>query len=191
LFNFVLVMREIPVTRFFRPKLFFVTTLVLLIPLGVRVEQSFDLLGGAGKNIHDMHLTLRDFTWKNGFTKVSIVDIGVLGYYTDVHHLDPIGLGNNRISKLRREGQLKRFSDYTDTLHHFNPNYIALYEPWYNWELPESITKVGAITIKNNVVAGSDTLSLYALQGNAESLRVKWQEFRDKNPEKADMLIVK
>jgi hypothetical protein len=102
---------------------------------------------------------------------VAINDIGAIGYRSGVTIVDLYGLASLDVIKLR---QTRRYTpiEVEDLANSKNAAIAVIYDEWFTHgflmnSLPTSWLRAGSWKIHNNVVAGSDTVSFYALRAEA------------------------
>jgi hypothetical protein len=110
---------------------------------------------------------------------VAANDIGAINYYADIANLDLWGLASLEVLRARRGGYYS--SRWIDSLSRAKGVRIAVvYDAWFKeiGGLPTSWTPVGKWAIRNNVAAGGDTVSFYAVQpSEAPALACRLAEF--------------
>lgn len=94
---------------------------------------------------------------------VALNDIGAVNYLADIHCFDLWGLASLPVARARREHQyqapeIARFARQAQV------KIAIIYDAWFAGALPPDWVRVGTWTIRNNLVAGSDTVSFYAVQ---------------------------
>jgi hypothetical protein len=94
---------------------------------------------------------------------VALNDIGAVDYLADIHCLDLWGLASLQVAQARREHrygeeEIARFSQQAQV------KIAIVYDAWFPGVLPPDWVRVGTWTIRNNLVAGNDTVSFYAVQ---------------------------
>jgi predicted cobalt transporter CbtA len=144
----------------------FVLAAFLLYPCVVRAGAALIFLPQASKNIYEQQFQMARFIQKyyEGST-IALNDIGAVNFLADVHCLDLWGLGNYEVTQLRRR------HDYhtPDILRLSRENGVKVamvYDAWYARDiggLPREWVWVGQWTLTDNVVAGGDTVSIYAV----------------------------
>jgi hypothetical protein len=94
---------------------------------------------------------------------VALNDVGAVDYLADIHLLDLWGLASLQVAKARRNHhyhaeEIAAFSQQAQV------NVAIIYDAWFAGAVPQGWQRVGTWTIGNNLVAGSDTVSFYAVQ---------------------------
>ena len=115
-------------------------------------------------NIYEQQYQMALFIRKNyQGASVALNDVGAVDYLADIHCLDLWGLATLPVAKARRN-------------HHYGAEEIAalsrqaqvkiaiIYDDWFAGSVPPDWRRVGTWTIRNNIVAGGDTVSIYAVQ---------------------------
>ena len=140
-----------------------VLALVLFLPLAVKGGRLLWFLPQCTTNIFEQQYQMGLFVRKyyQGST-VALNDIGAVNYLADIHCLDLMGLANPEVARARRRGNyqledIRRLAKETGT------RIAIIYDIWFQGKLPPEWIRVGRWTIPNNVVAGGDTVSFYAV----------------------------
>jgi hypothetical protein len=93
---------------------------------------------------------------------VALNDIGAVNFLADIHCLDLWGLANAEVAAAR-QNRTYQVSDI-ERLSKLSATRIAIvYDRWFTGGLPPGWIRVGRWTIPNNVNAGDDTVSFYAV----------------------------
>jgi len=98
---------------------------------------------------------------------VATNDIGAISYLSGRNVVDLCGIVNPNILKIMRlpipeERRRKLIYDY---LSKRNVRYMAIYRNWFPWfKEDDRIKKVYEVHIKNNTMAGSDTMEVFKIQ---------------------------
>ena len=139
----------------------------------------------ANRNIYEQHLQMASFLRKYYNTaKVVANDIGAISYYSDIHLLDPIGLGSNEVAKISREKDINNIFQIsrafeTEEFKRLTLKYeiAILYSQWFRI-MPDNFIKVGEWTISDNMVCGSSMVSFYAIGSeNKRKLKASLEDF--------------
>jgi hypothetical protein len=149
------------------PKYIAITLLLILIisPLAIRGRNSLLITPQATNNIYEqqyqMGLFLKQFYHGES---VAANDIGAVSYFGNIKLLDLWGLGSLEVAKLKMEG-LYNTQQIRDLAKQKKVKIIMVYDDWFKkyGGIPSNWIKVGEWKISNNVVAGGDTVSFYAI----------------------------
>ena len=119
----------------------------------------------AARNIYEQQYQMARFLRKyySGST-VAANDIGAIDYFADIHCLDLYGLGSVAVTRSKRDHTFT--TKWMETFVAGKQGRIAIiYDQWYQQYggVPRDWDKVGSWSIRNNVVAGSNTVSFYAI----------------------------
>ena len=138
----------------------------LFYPCLVRAGAALIYLPLASKNIYEQQYQMARFIERYyQDSTVALNDIGAVNFLADVHCLDLWGLGNYKVTELR----LRHEYHTPDILRLSRNNGVKVamvYDDWYAGEiggLPHEWVWVGRWTLLDNVVAGGDTVSIYAV----------------------------
>jgi len=95
---------------------------------------------------------------------IALNDIGAVNFFADIHCLDLWGLGTPAVARLRMQ-RIYRREDISRLAAHSGARIAIVYDSWFEklGGLPAEWTRVGQWRILNNVVNGSDTVSIYAI----------------------------
>lgn len=94
---------------------------------------------------------------------VALNDVGAVDYLADIHLLDLWGLASLQVAKARRDHQYG--TEQIASLARQEQVKIAIiYDTWFVGSVPPDWRRLGTWTIRNNIVAGGDTVSIYAVQ---------------------------
>jgi hypothetical protein len=96
---------------------------------------------------------------------VALNDVGAVNFLADIHCLDLWGLANRDVTSLKREHNY-HLRDIVGLSRQAGARIAIVYDLWFAGEvggLPAEWVRVGQWTIRNNVIAGGDTVSFYAL----------------------------
>lgn len=98
-------------------------------------------------------------------SSVALNDIGAVDELTDIHLLDLWGLASLQVAKARRNNRYgaEEIAGFAD---HAQVRIAIIYNAWFGASVPSTWVRLGTWTIRNNLVAGSDTVSIYAVQRN-------------------------
>lgn len=119
------------------------------------------------KNIYEQQYQTAKFLEKYYTNKgIALNDIGTSNYFADIRCIDLWGLSNLEISKARREGKFS--SDFIKYItQKNNVNIAVVYDAWFEDNKGDILTKewikAGEWKIADNIIAGSDAVSFYAL----------------------------
>ena len=102
---------------------------------------------------------------------IALNDIGASNYFADIKCLDLWGLSNLEISKKRRGGAFTD-TDIREEAKKYDVDIAILYDSWFIEDditiLPKEWIKAGEWQIQNNVIAGDDVVSFYAVKPEEE-----------------------
>lgn len=136
----------------------------------------------ATTNIYDQQYQMGRFLQRYySGAAVAVNDIGAVNFLADIHCLDVWGLASNDVYKARRSGTYS--TAFIAELARTQQVRIAIvYDSWFQNShssfLPSSWIKVAQWHIRDNLVAGSDTVSFYAVVATEEDqLRAHLQDF--------------
>ncbi len=118
-------------------------------------------------NIYEQQFQMASFLSKFYQNEgVALNDIGASNYFADIKCIDLWGLSNLQISKIRREGNfdsgiIREITQKEDV------KIAIVYDSWFDEEggsiLPSEWIKTGRWKISNNIIAGDDVVSFYAV----------------------------
>ena len=150
-----------------------------------RIHNSTLTLFFASRNIYEQHLQMASFIQKYYNTaRVVANDIGAISYYSDIHILDPIGLGSNEVARIIREKDIKNIFRLNRIFEVEEFRRLALeyeiailYRHWFK-SIPDNFIKVGEWTTPNNKGFGGPTVSFYAIGSeNKRKLKESLEDF--------------
>jgi hypothetical protein len=151
-----------------------------LVALGVRGLEALTQTPTATVNIHQQQYQVGRFLATHyAGEAVSANDIGAINFLADVRCVDLVGLAHMGAARRRRHGRFDRESMH-ELSRQAGARVAVVYEPWIvKWGgIPEAWTRVGTWTIPNNVVAGLDTVTFFALvPAEVEPLQQKLRAF--------------
>jgi hypothetical protein len=110
---------------------------------------------------------------------IGLNDIGAVNFLADVHCLDLYGLGNFEVTQLMRRHEY-RTRDILRLSREAGVKVALVYDSWYTpiGGLPREWVWVGQWVLPDNVVAGGDTVSIYAVdESETAPLMQKLQDF--------------
>jgi len=153
----------------------------LFYPILVRAGAALIFLPQGSKNIYEQQYQMARFIQRyyQGST-IALNDVGAVNFLADVHCLDLWGLGNYEVTQLRRR------HDYhtPDILRLSRENGVKVamvYDTWYARDiggLPREWVWVGQWALTDNVVAGGDAVSIYAVdESETAPLMQRLQDF--------------
>jgi hypothetical protein len=122
----------------------------------------------ASKNIYEQQYQMGTFLkeFYQGKT-VALNDIGAVSYLADVRIIDLWGLGSREPARLKLLKQYGTQQIY-DMTREGGVTIAVVYDDWFKINgvvvLPQGWVRVGQWSIPNNVVCGSDTISIYSLE---------------------------
>jgi hypothetical protein len=153
----------------------------LIYPCAVRAGAALVYLPQASKNIYEQQYQMALFIrrYYQGST-IALNDIGAVNFLADVHCLDLWWLGDYTITQLRRRHEY-RTRDILRLSREAGVKLAIVYDTWYAGEiggLPREWVWVGQWALSDNVVAGGDTVSIYAVdESETVPLMQKLQDF--------------
>jgi len=153
----------------------------LIYPCAVRGGAALVFLPQASKNIYEQQYQMGIFIkrYYQGST-IALNDIGAVNFLTDVHCLDLWGLGDYTITQLRQR-HVYRTRDILRLSREAGVKVAIVYDSWYAGDiggLPREWVWVGQWALTDNVVAGGDTVSIYAVdESETVPLMQKLQDF--------------
>jgi hypothetical protein len=153
----------------------------LIYPCAVRAGAALVFLPRASKNIYEQQYQMGLFfkRYYQGST-IALNDIGAVNFLADVHCLDLWGLGNVEVNQLKRR-HAYHTRDILRLSREAGVKVAMVYDTWYAKEiggLPREWVWVGQWTLPDNVVAGGDTVSIYAVdESETVPLMQKLQDF--------------
>ncbi len=160
----------------------FLAALVAL-PLCLRGFWALIFVPRATFNIYEQQIQMGRFIkeYYQG-SSVALNDIGAVDYIADVHLLDMWGLANLQVAAQRRNGEYHA-PEMAEFARQAGTRVAFVYDIWFEGlgGVPSSWARVGKWTIRGNVVAGSATVSIYAV-APAEAPRLI-QHLRDFYPQ--------
>jgi hypothetical protein len=155
---------------------------LLAVPLLSRGKSALKQVVQATTNIfeqqYQMALFFRDYYPRSA---IAINDIGAVNFFADIRCLDLRGLGSRAVAEAALHNAYT-----TDEIRRLTIKYrvevAILYDSWFApiGGLPQHWAKVAQWTIPNNVIAGSDTVSIYAV--NVEHAGILIQRLREFAP---------
>jgi hypothetical protein len=140
--------------------------LLLLFPLTVKGSRLLWLLPQCTTNIFEQQYQMGTFIhqYYQGST-VALNDIGAVNFLADIHCLDLWGLADREVTLLKRQNNYHT-KDIASLARRAGARIAILYDYWFAAAvggLPPEWLRVGQWTIRNNVVVGGDTVSIYAV----------------------------
>lgn len=131
----------------------------------------------AMKNIYEQQYQMGKFIemFYNG-RAVALNDIGTTNYFADIKCIDLWGLSNIEVSQKLRNGSYGEKSIRDITVKH-DVLIAILYDSWFSEGdstiLPKEWVKAGEWQIQNNIIAGDDVVSFYAVKPDEEINLIK------------------
>ena len=162
----------------------------LIYPCVVRAGAALVFLPQASKNIYEQQYQMGLFIkrYYRGST-IALNDIGAVNFLADVHCLDLYGLATYEVTKLMRH-QEYHTADILRLSREAGVKVAMVYDTWYTGEiggLPREWVWVGQWKLTDNVVAGGDTVSIYAVdESETVPLMQKLQDFSPLLPKDVD-----
>lgn len=143
--------------------IFLINFLILIFLLVFRGVESNSIILTSGRNINEQQVNSASFIkeYYNNKT-VAINDLGAVSYYTDAYIIDLWGLGNIKIAKSKLNNSFNTMF-LKEILKEKVPDIVIIYESWFNGDnrLPSNFKKVGEWRIKDNIVCGDNTVSIF------------------------------
>jgi hypothetical protein len=138
---------------------------LLFFPLAVKGTRLLWFLPQCTTNIFEQQYQMGSFLrqFYQGAV-VALNDVGAVNFLADIHCLDLWGLANRDVTVLKRAHNYHT-RDIARLSKQAGARVAIVYDPWFEGEggLPQEWVRVGRWTIRNNVIAGGDTVSFYAL----------------------------
>jgi hypothetical protein len=153
---------------------------LLIYPCLVRAGAALVFLPQASKNIYEQQYQMARFVKR--YYQGSIIalnDIGAVNFLADVHCLDLWGLANYKVTELKRQREFHT-RDILRLSREAGVKVALVYDSWYTsiGGLPRDWVWVGQWALPDNVVAGGDTVSIYAVDDSETApLMQKLQDF--------------
>jgi hypothetical protein len=152
----------------------------LIYPCAVRASVSLVFLPQASKNIYEQQYQMALFIkrYYQGST-IALNDIGAVNFLADVHCLDLWGLGTYEVTQLMHRHEYHT-RDILRLSREAGVKVALVYDNWYTpiGGLPRDWVWVGQWALSDNVVAGGDTVSIYAVdESEMASLMQNLQDF--------------
>ncbi len=137
---------------------------LLVGPLCLRGVWATSRVPRGAANIYQQQWQMAEiFKGLEGSGGVAINDLGAMCYRTGLELVDLWGLGTTEVARVKRQGGLTR--EYiSELLQRKGVAYVAVYDEWYGdgTLLPESLIRVGSLTIPHNIVCAFETVQFYA-----------------------------
>jgi len=141
----------------------------------------------ASKNIYEQQYQMGQFLRKYYRGEgVALNDIGASNYFADIKCIDLWGLANIEVSQKRRSGKFDS-NDIRAICEKYDIKIAIVYNSWFSETegsiIPGEWIKTGTWQIMNNVIAGDDTVSFYAVNvKEAEILQKNLKKFSSELP---------
>ena len=153
---------------------------LLIYPCAVRAGAAMIYLPQASKNIYEQQYQMGLFIkrYYQGST-IALNDIGAVNFLADVHCLDLWGLATYEVTKLMRHHEYHT-ADILRLSREAGVKVAMVYDNWYTpiGGLPRDWVWVGKWALADNVVAGGDKVSIYAVdESETAPLMQKLQDF--------------
>lgn len=153
------------------------TSVLVLLPLGVRAGQALARAVPATNNVYCQHLQMVRLVREHlGRGTFALNDIGAVSYFTEARVVDVYGLADVEVAMARLSGS-------------FDPAWLAghaaaqgvdvamVYEGVLGGGTPPGWRRVGAWRLEHNVVCGDDTVLFFAVRpGSDAALRAALAE---------------
>ncbi len=138
----------------------------------------------ASKNIWDQQVQMARFVGRYcGGKPVVLVDIGAVSYYSNSPVIDLVGLGTDRIARMRLAT-----GDPSDSMNDFirkSHARVAIIYPILRYRPDPDWIKKGSLVIEDRYVCARDTVDFYALRvSDTEWLRSSLSDFRARTTSK-------
>jgi len=160
-----------------------VAVFALAFPLVLRSAAAFSKTGVACVNIYQQQYQMGQFLHQYyDRDAVAANDIGAVSFFTDGPKLDLWGLGNIQVARSKKKGYWT--PGFLDSLCRARRvGTVILYDRWFSDSLLHRWTKVASWQIRNNVIAGEDSVSFYNIGGDdGVLLRQHLKEFEMRLP---------
>lgn len=158
--------------------------LLFLFPLMIRAGFFYVNYPVSCQNIyHQQYQTARFIHTYYPTESIAANDVGAISYFSEIQLTDVLGIANQEIALLRREGiysadHLQRISEQQKI------RIAVVHEDWLGELIPETWQKVATWTIPDNFICAFDEVSWYAVkQEEAAPLRRSLQEYAPSLPE--------
>jgi len=152
----------------------------LIYPCLVRGGAALAFLPQASKNIYEQQYQMARFVQRYyQDSTIALNDIGAVNFLADVHCLDLWGLGNYEVTQLMHH-HAYHTPDILRLSREAGVKVALVYDTWYTplGGLPRDWIWVGQWALPDNVVAGGDTVSIYAVdESETVPLMQKLQDF--------------
>jgi hypothetical protein len=157
--------------------------LVLFFPLLMKGGRLLWFLPLCTTNIYEqqyqMGLFVRQY-YQN--STVALNDIGAVNFIADIHCLDIWGLANAEVAAAKKKHTYQR-ADIERLAQQSGARIAIIYDYWFIGGVPAEWIRVGRWTIRGNVIAGSDTVSFYAVNpSEAAHLGQSLEDFSSQLP---------
>jgi hypothetical protein len=159
--------------------------IILLSSLFYRAGAPFVDTPKASTNIFEQQYQMGLFLkrYYQGST-VAVNDLGAVNFFADLHCLDLCGLASMEVAEAIRQ---RRYQ--TENIRQISKQekvkIAMVFDEWFSGgrycKLPAEWTRVGQWTIRNNVIAGSETVSIYATDASEKDRLV--ENLRDFSPQ--------
>lgn len=157
--------------------------LLLFFPQAIKGGHLLWYLPQATNNIFEQQYQMGLFVrrYYQG-SAVALNDIGAVNFLADIHCLDLKGLANPEVAVAARRGTLD-VQDVQRLAKRDGIRIAIIYDAWFLGKVPPEWVRVGRWTIQNNVVAGDNTVSFYAVNpAEAPHLRECLGDFSTRLP---------
>ena len=155
----------------------------LILPLVLRSMAALTKAPRAIVNIHDQQYQMGNFLHQHySSATVAANDIGAISYFRNGKVVDLWGLATLEVAKSRKLGYWN--APFLDSISRVKGAGIAIiYDSWIGSSLPRSWKKISTWRIQDNVVAGDDIVSFYAIDPREEpELERKLREYQNQLP---------
>ena len=137
--------------------------LLLFFPLAVKGGSLLRFLPQCTTNIYEQQYQMGRFVHRYyEHSNVGLNDIGAVNFLADFHCLDLWGLANVDVARLRQKHAFG-MTDIDRLAQQSGTRIAIIYDDWFPGMVPRTWIRVGRWTIQENIVAGRDTVSFYAM----------------------------
>lgn len=147
-------------------------TILVIIVIGVYGVKLISEIPATARNIYEQQYQMGIFLkeYYNG-SAVALNDIGACNYFADIKCVDMWGLSDIEISKMRRKENFTK-EDIRKVTTRKNVRIAIVYDSWFEENgsimLPGEWIKTGEWKIIDNIIAGDDVVSFYAVNREEE-----------------------
>jgi len=166
---------------------------VLAAPIVVRALRPVSRAALAGRNIFEQQVQMGRFVrdYLPG-ARVALNDLGAIGYFSNATVVDLAGLATTEVARARLAGTYD--TAFIEELCARQQVSVALlYKSWFErfGGLPRSWYPVAQWTIRDNIIAGDDDVTIYALRtSSADTLREAVRAFQARMPSRVQVELL-